>query len=340
MKAIQISRKGAPDTLEYVDLKKPVAEAGEVLIRVEACGVNFADVLARQGLYPDAPALPFIPGYEVAGTVVLAGSKTQTLKTGDRVTAFTRFGGYAEYAAAEHMAVLPLPDSITFTDAAGFPVIFTTAYHCLFQTGPFLPGFKVLIHAAAGGVGQAAVQLCKLHDCTIFGTTGSPEKIQVLSELGVHYPINYNRLDFASEIRKIVPGPPGLDIILDCIGGETIKKGLSLLKPGGRIVTFGVAGISGKNMLRIAWTVFRTKRIHPIGLMARSRGIFGVNILHVFDQNPALALDSFQAVHRLLVEEKIKSPVTKILPLSQAAQAHSMLQNRMVTGKIVLVPGK
>ncbi|OGL46456.1 MAG: hypothetical protein A2161_02460 [Candidatus Schekmanbacteria bacterium RBG_13_48_7] len=336
MKTIQILRKGSPESLKIVDIPEPVLAPDEVLIKVKACGVNFADILARQGLYPDAPNFPFIPGYEVAGIIAATGKNVADFRQNDRVLAFTNFGGYAEYAVALQTTVRKINEKTEFVEAAGFPVNFCTAYHCLYQTGPFKKGFKVLIHAAAGGVGQAAIQLCKLNKCVIFGTAGSSEKLQLLKQLKVDYPINYRTEDFFVRINEIFPGQP-LDIILDSIGGSYINRGLSLLKPNGRLITFGFASVSGKNWINILWTVLRMKKINPISLLAKSRGIFGVNILHIFKKNPELAHESFNNVFGLFQDGSVKPHIALVLPLEQAAEAHRLLQNRDISGKIVLI---
>jgi NADPH:quinone reductase-like Zn-dependent oxidoreductase len=248
VRAVEIRRTGPPESLECGEIPLREAGEGEIRIRVHRAGVNFADVLARQGIYPDAPKPPFVPGYEVSGVVETAGQGVTGMRAGDRVAAFTRFGGYAEYAVADARFAVPLPPGFDFTTGAAVPVNFATAYHCLFHTGPLHPGDRVLIHAAAGGVGLAAVRMAKGAGAILFGTAGSGEKIDFLRRYGVDHPIDYHSQDFVEEVRKATGGE-GVDVILDSIGGRMIGQDLRVLRPGGRIVSLG---LTAPPLLRLA----------------------------------------------------------------------------------------
>lgn len=335
VRAVSIRRTGPPESLECVDLPRPEPASGEVLIRVHRAGVNFADVLARQGIYPDAPKPPFVPGYEVSGAVESTGPGVTGLGAGDRVAAFTRFGGYAEYAVADERFAVPLPDGIDYATGAAVPVNFATAYHCLFHTGPLHPGDRVLIHAAAGGVGLAAVQMAKGAGAFLFGTVGSQEKVEFLRTFGVDLPIDYRNQDFVEEVRRATAGE-GVDVILDSIGGSMIGQDLRVLRPGGRIVSLGLAVASGKSRPRMLRELMSAPRLQPIKLLESSRGFFGVNILRLFDHRPPLAALLLRRVFELLERGEARPVIAAEIPLEMAGEAHRLLQGRTSIGKIVL----
>jgi len=335
MKIIKIVKKGKPERLSYEGSSIPMPKEDEVLIQVKAAGVNFADILARQGLYPEAPKRPFTPGYEIAGIVESTGEKVKNFSKGQKVVAFTNFGGYAEFVSPPSYLVRLLPDDKPFEEAAGLPVNFITAYHSLFNTGSFTRGNRVLIHAAAGGVGLAAVQLCTIMDCEIFGTAGSEDKIRFLKSNGVHYPINYRVFDYIEEILKISPEKK-FDIILDSIGGKRILQELKLLQGHGRIVNLGISTITGKRKLEILFELMKTKKIHPLKLLSSSKGVYGVNIRKLWEFRPDLGKTTFDNVMQLYNEGKIKPVIGKVFPLERAADAHAFLESRKSIGKVVL----
>ncbi len=335
MKTIKIVKKGKPEKLKLEASPIPIPGENDVLIKVVAAGVNFADILARQGLYPEAPKVPFIPGYEVAGIIEDTREKITRFKKGDRVVALTNFGGYAEFVSTPSILARHLPEDKSFEEAAGLPVNFTTAYHSLYNTGSFTKGNRVLIQAAAGGVGLAAVQLCKIMECEIFGTASSIEKITFLKNIGVHHPINYFTCDFEEEILKITKNEK-LDIILDSIGGKFIAKELRLLRGHGRIVNLGIASISGKGKLKILIELLKSKRVHPIKLLTSSKGFYGVNIRKIWEFRPDLGKVTFDNIMKLYTKGKIKPIISRVFSLEEAAKAHSFMENRKNIGKIIL----
>ena len=335
MRAVAIRRAGPPETLETIDAPDPSAGPGEIVIRVHRAGVNFADVLARQGIYPDAPKPPFVPGYEVSGVVASAGTGAGEFRGGERVAAFTRFGGYAEFAVADARFAVPLPRGIDFSAGASIPVNFATAHHCLFHTGILLPGDRVLIHAAAGGVGLAAVQMAKGAGAVVFGTAGSPEKVRFLATFGVDYPIDYRSEDFVEAVRRATGGK-GVDVILDSIGGRTIAQDLRVLRPGGRIVSLGLAAASGMSKPLMLRELLGGPRLHPIKLLETSRGFFGVNILRIFDHRPELASLLLRRSFELVGSGKAKPVIAAEVPLERAWDAHRLLEGRTTIGKVLL----
>lgn len=335
MRAIFIERYGSPQkSLAIQEAPTPQAQAGQVLIKVQAIGVNFADVLKRQGLYPTKQKPPYVPGFEVAGTVEALGPEAPSFQKGQRVLAILPDGGYADYVAAPARQVIPIPDSMSFEDAAALPVNFATAYHALFNTGVLLPGDRVLIHACAGGVGLAAVQLAQNAGAEIWGTAGSEEKIRFLKEFGVHHAINYRAQDFESEVLRLTNGE-GVDIVLDSLGGETTRKSLRLLRPNGRIVAFGVASFAGKPKLQIAWEFLRRPKLDTVALLRRSVGFYGLH-LSQFARRPQLMLHILGNVLAQYSEGKIKPVIGKVFAFEEVIAAHKMLEGRESIGKLIL----
>lgn len=335
MKAVPIRSAGPPESLSVTDLPRPEPGPGEIRIRVHRAGVNFADVLARQGLYPDAPEMPFIPGYEVSGFVDAVGPGVPDMREGDRAAAFTRFGGYAEWAVAKAAFAVPLPDGLAFAAGAAVPVNGATAYHCLFHTGILLPGDRVLVHAAAGGVGLAAVQMAKGAGAVVFGTAGSPEKVRVLREMGVDHPIDYTANDFVAEVREATGGE-GVDVILDSVGGDMLERDLRILRPGGRLVFLGLAAASGKSRPLVFRELLRAPHLQPIKLLEGSRGFVGVNILRILDHRPALGACLLRKVFDAVAAGTLKPVIAAELPLEKAGEAHALLQGRRTVGKVLL----
>jgi NADPH:quinone reductase-like Zn-dependent oxidoreductase len=237
MRQIWISKPGPPDVLQVREAPDPEAAEGQVRIRVKAAGINFADLMARVGLYPDAPKIPCVVGYEVSGTVDQIGPGVTGFTIGERVFGMPRFGGYTDVIALPVAQVFKMPSAMTFEEAAAMPVVYLTAYNMMLFTGHLRERSSVLIHSAAGGVGIAAIQLAKSRGCTIFGTA-SPSKHAFLREQGVHHPID-SRGDYAAAVRAIT-GERGLDLVLDPVGGKSWTEGYELLGPCGRLVAFRV----------------------------------------------------------------------------------------------------
>jgi NADPH:quinone reductase-like Zn-dependent oxidoreductase len=339
MKAIPIVRAGSPETLKIQDFPDPKIADDEVLIEVKAFGLNFADLMARKGTYDDAPPMPFVPGYEVSGIIKQVGPKVTELQVGQRVLAFTKFGGYASLAAASQMACFPLPENMTFAQGASIPVNFVTAYHCIYLTGSTLPGSKILIQAAAGGVGMAAIQFARLAGMEIFGTAGSQAKLDLIKGLGVDHPINYRTQEFDQEVMRVTWNQ-GIDIVLDSMAGSNIKKSLNILRAHGRVVAFGASSFSergGLKALKLIPEFISMMTQNTIKLLMNSRGLYGVNMLRVAIQRPDLLHYSMKEILRLFNEGKLKTFVTKEYPWDQTGQAHKDMEDRKTTGKVVLL---
>ncbi len=344
MKTLSLVKYGPPESaFECRQAPDPEPKDGEVLINVEAFGINFADVLARQGLYPDATRLPFVPGYEVVGRIGVLGRGVTGLDVDERVVAFTRFGGYAEAVCAHEAGVTSIPENMANGVAAALATQYCTAYYAAYEATNLFPGDRVLVNAAAGGVGTALVQLAKLKGCEVFGTAGSDDKMPHMRKIGVDHAINYRTSDFGAEIRRILNGKT-LDVAFDSLGGKTYKTSNSLLGSGGRMVSFGVAEVSGRkggifNMLKLA---IDFGLMHPISLLTKSRAAIGVNMLRLADDKPQVLSRCLKAVVQLAAEGKLQPQVAAVYDPDRVAEAHQVLEGRTSIGKIIVAwrPGK
>ncbi len=339
MRAIWITRKGGPEVLEVRQGPDPVPAPGQVRVRVRAAGLNFAEVMARVGLYPDAPPPPCVLGYEAAGVVDALGPGTPGPPPGTRVVALSRFGAHADLVCVPARQVVPLPDGVGFEEAAALPVTYITAYHMLFRAAALRPGEKVLVHMAAGGVGIAVLQLCRtVPGVVAFGTASAPKHDAIRAE-GCAHPIDYRALDYEGEVRRLTGGR-GVDVVLDPLGGADWKKGYRLLRPGGRLVAYGFANLlSGerRSFLRLVRQAIRIPLFTPIGLMNDNKALVGVNIGHLWGELETLA-EEMAALVDLWGKGEIRPRVDSTYPFDRAAEAHRRLQSRRSVGKIVLVP--
>lgn len=336
-KEINISKFGSYDVLELKEKTKNNPKANEVSISVKACGINFADILMRVGLYPDAPKLPFSPGYEVSGVIERIGSEVTNFNVGDRVVAVTYFGGYTTYAVAESSKTRLIPDNMTFIEAAAIPVNFLTAYISLNEMARIRRGDHVLIHGASGGVGLAAVQMAKQKECVIYGTAGSEKKLDFIKDLGVNYPINYLKNDFIKVIKDITGKKRSIDVIIDPIGGKNISANLSILKSTGRTVVFGVSEMLStgkKNYFNMISSYLSMRKIDTLNLIENNMGIFGLNVLKMWDDdNIALYMDN---IINEFAQNNYKVYISDTFPLEDVGSAHKYIQERKNIGKVVL----
>ncbi len=336
MKAIRIEKYGPPEVLRYSDSPEPELNPGHVRIRVRAAGINFADLLARMGLYPDAPKPPFVPGLEVGGEVEEIAPDVKTLDKGRRVMALTKSGAYAEKVCVPAGQVVPMPSGMTFEQAAALPVNYLTAYHMLFYMANLRRGERVLIHAAAGGVGLAAIELAKIAGAQIYGTASS-EKFDFARERGLHHPIDYRNQDFEMEVRRLTNGE-GVDVVLDAVGGESFEKSYRVLKPAGRLVVFGFsAAVSGprRSLLRAALPFFKRPRFDPLRLMRDNRAVLGVHLGRLL---PEMVRQEYKALLEYFAEGRIQPYVGKSFQLAEAPAAHHYVHGRKNIGKVLLIP--
>lgn len=335
MKAIYIIGHGnADEAFEIRETPKPVPKPGEVLVKVEGFGLNFADVMARKGMYQDAPPLPSLVGYDVCGTVERVGTNVTNLVEGDRVTALTRFGGYAEYAITDARAAAKISDKPNVAEATSLTTQYCTAYYCAAEMVNLFEGDKVLIHSAAGGVGSALMQYAKYKGCEIFATTGSENKVQLLKDAGAHHVINTAKDDFDEVIEDLTKGD-GVDVIFDAVGASFIRKGIGVLAAGGRIVCYGAADMTDAgNIFSKLGKALQFGIYHPAQFMMTSKSLVAVNMLRIADHKPMVLKRCLENVVRLYDEGVFKPSAGKIFKAEEIAQAHKFLESRQSTGKV------
>lgn len=336
MKAVTLIKSGgAAKAFEIREIARPSPASDEVLIKVSAFGLNFADVMARNGMYKEAPPLPCVLGYDVAGIVEATGSLVTNVKPGQRVTALTRFGGYAEYAVTKSSAVTAIPHTVDDATATALTTQYITAYYAAAEAVNLFNGDKVLVHSGAGGVGTALIQYAKHMRCEIFSTAGSDEKLQQLANLGVQHRINYRIEDFENKIKTLTHGK-GVDVIFDAVGGASVKKGFRSLAAGGRLICYGASDMSDKNIFGKIRSALGFGFYHPVMLMKPSKAIIGVNMLKIADDKPQVIQRCLQAVIQLYEKGVFRPKIGKVFPVNEIAAAHEYLEKRKSMGKIVI----
>ena len=336
MRQVVIPRFGAPDVLEMRELPDPSPGSGEVRIRIRAAGINFADILARLGLYPDAPKPPMVVGYEVAGKIDAVGGDVVAFAPGERVVALTRFGGYADTVVVPATQAFHFPDDLSDSEAAAVPVNYLTASLALYRMAALAPGETVLVHNAGGGVGIAATQLARLRRARVIGTA-SAFKHDALRSFGVDYAIDYRHANVAEEVKKLTRGR-GVDVILDPIGGRSFTDSYRMLAPLGRLIIFGLSA-AAPGERRSAWRALHawisTPRFNPMSMINRNRGVFGLHIGHLWDERRQLAPLMDMLISELAAG-RLTPVVARTFPLERAADAHRFIQSRANIGKVVL----
>jgi NADPH:quinone reductase-like Zn-dependent oxidoreductase len=334
MQAVSFLKPCPPEKLRPSGAPDPKPGPGEVLIDVRAIGVNFTDVLSRQGLNPEAPRPPYIPGHETSGDVLALGDGVPGLRVGQRVLAYHLSGGYAERIAVPAEQVIAIPESLAYQSAVVLPLNYGTAYVALYRTGPVEPGMRTFIHAAAGGVGMAAVDLARRAGLEISGAAGTHLKRARLIAEGVKHVVQSRRLKIARMSQRIYGGR-GYDIILDSVGGPSIRDGLKALRPGGRVVSLGVSGISGRNLLGAVGYLLSAPRFSFLDLLKPSLGLFGVNMRELIT-NRQLMRTVLEDLVQLADAGEITPQPGRVMPLAEVGLAHRILQSRANVGKIVL----
>ena len=338
MRQIVTTANGDIDVLKVQEKPDPTPGDGEVVIRVRAAGLNFADILARQGLYPDGPPKPCVMGYEVSGVVDSVGKNVNRSFVGKSVVAMTRFGGQSEMIAVKATQMFEKPEKLTFEQAAAIPVNYLTAYALLVVMGSLHEGESVLIHNAGGGVGLAALDIAKKIGAVTYGTA-SQGKHKFLTDRGLDHPIDYRNQDWQPQLMQLTNGR-GVDLIMDPIGGAHWKKSYNALRHTGRLGMFGVStasanGISGK--LKMLKAVVQMPRFHPLGLLNKNRGVFGLNLGHMWHEPEKVAL-WMRDILRGVDEEWINPHVDQAFAFDDVGKAHRRLEERKNIGKVVLVP--
>jgi len=338
MRAIVTTRNGDVDVLKVEARPDPVPGKGAILIRVKAAGLNFADILARQGLYPDGPRKPCVMGYEVSGIVAAVGAEVDQNLVGKPVIAMTRFGGQAELVVAPLTQIFEKPEQLSFEQGAAVPVNYLTAWALLVTMGGLKKEEAVLIHNAGGGVGLAALDIAKHIGARTYGTA-SASKHEFLKARGLDHAIDYRGQDWLPVLLDLTGGR-GVELVIDPLGGSSWKKSYRALRTTGRMGVFGMStasasGIRGK--LRALRALAQTPRFHPLALMNRNRGVFGLNLGHMWGEGEKVA-GWTRAIVRGIEEGWIQPYVDRAFPFDQAAEAHRYIEARKNIGKVVLVP--
>lgn len=339
MRQVWITKTGGPEVLQVREAPDPAPGPGEVRIRVERAGINFADIMARIGIYPDAPKLPAVVGYEVAGRIDAIGEGVTSLRAGDDVLAFSRFGGYSDVVCVKEAQALKRPVGMSADEGAALPVNYITAYQLLIASGSIIKRDKVLIHQAAGGVGLAALELCRIVGAVTYGTA-SAGKHAFLRERGLDHPIDYTAHDFSEEVLRLTNGR-GVNVVLDPVGGDSWGKSWRVLAPTGRLMMFGFSSMAGKgkSLRRVVEALLHTPwlKFNPLTLMNENKGLNGVNLGHLWHEIEMLR----GWVDQLLVwygEGKIHPHVDRVFTFEQAGEAHAYIQDRKNIGKVLLRP--
>ncbi|WP_435347561.1 quinone oxidoreductase family protein [Haloarchaeobius sp. HRN-SO-5] len=323
MKAIEVPEYGDSSVMTVVDVETPDPGPGQVRLDVEAAGINFADIMQRRGHYPGGPDAPFRPGFEAAGTVDAVGEGVD-LEVGARYVGMVGAGGYAEYAVADADALFPIPEGMSFEEAAGFPVQFLTAHNCLFEWGGLEEGESVLVQAAAGGVGTAAVQLADRAGAEVFGTASTQEKRDLASRLGCDHPIDYTEEDFVEVVHEHTDGV-GVDLSLDGVGGDVFADCVRATTDFGRIVPYGAAsGTPGT--------------IDTSDVFFRNQSVIGYHLGKAMGSDPQKVLEAIPDLTAGLGAGELEVVVGETFALEDAAAAHQYIENRESMGKVVLTP--
>ena len=333
MKAIYLVKNGSPEkTFEWREIVPHTPAADEVAIITEAAGINFADISARLGNYKDCPPLPTIIGYEVVGRIAEVGKDVTSLKVGQRVIAFTRFGGYSQWVSQKASAVVAISEDVPVGEALALATQYSTAFYACSVATNVLPNETVLIHAGAGGVGTALIQLCKLKNAKIYATAGSESKLEYCRKQGAHVVINYTKEDFSEVIKEPI------DVAFDAVGADNFRKSYKLLNRGGRIIGYGAAAMTdASNIFSKAKMGLQFGIYHPAQLLMESRSMIGVNMLRIADYKPDTLKYCMESVIQLLHEGKIDPHVGKMYAAKDIYQAHDDMLDRKTMGKIGIV---
>jgi synaptic vesicle membrane protein VAT-1 len=340
MRQIWIAKAGAPEVLVVREAPDPQPAPGEMRIRVEAAGVNFADVLGRMGLYPDLPPIPVVPGYEASGRVDAIGDGVAADWIGRDVFALTRFGGYSDVVCAPEKQVFARPAGMSAQEGAALPLNYLTAWQLIVVMGGLKPGETVLIHSAGGGVGIAAIQIAKHIGARIIGTA-SVSKHAELRALGADHLIDYRTEDFEKRAREITEGR-GVELILDAVGGSSFTKGYRLLAPTGRLGMFGVSSAATdktRSVLAMISMLAATPwlQFNPLALINANKGVFGVNLGHMWGEVDRIRSWADQLL-RLWAQGVVKPKIARSFRFAEAPLAHHFIQDRKNIGKILLTP--
>ena len=322
MKTMVVREYGGPEVLELREAPVPEPGEGEVRIKVEACGINYADIMQREGLYPNGPRPPFGAGFEVAGVIDALGPKAVGWSKGDAVMTLCS-NGYADYVAVEANRLLAKPEQLDFHQAAAVPCQYLTAYHALITLGRLKAGQTVLIQAAAGGLGTMLVQIAHNLGAVVIGTASTAEKCELIRGLGCDHPINYTETKFRKVVRELT-NDEGCDLVIESVGGEVFDHSLTCLKPRGMLVTLGNASKTPPT-------------IQAVVLLAKNWIVAGFHLMEYLNDQKATR-DAVQYLHEWVKDGRLQFVAKHEFPLEKAADAQQFISDRKSTGKVVLIP--
>lgn len=323
MRAIIVPEYGSSDVCELTEIDPPSVEPGEVLVDVRAVGLNFADIVQRRGEYPGTEPPPYVPGREAAGVIAEVGDGVDR-EVGERVVVFVSGGAYAEQVAAEESAVFDIPESMSFAEAAGFPIQFLTAYHILHTCGDVRGAETTLVHAGGGGVGTATVQLANRTDTEIFATASTERKRELAASLGADHTIDYTEVSVPDVIEEHTDGR-GVDLVLDGVGGDVFHESLDALAPFGRLVVYGFA--SGD-----------IAEVDTGRLLFENDWVVGFHLGNARRTDPDLIHGAVPELSEALATGELRVVVGETFPLEAAGEAQESIESRQSTGKVVLEP--
>jgi len=341
MKHVIVRRPGGVERLVVVNAPDPTPKGGEVCVEVRAAGVNFADLVVRMGLYESAKKYvgwPITPGFELSGTVRSVGEGVTLFRPGDRVFGITRFGGYTSCICLPEAQVERLPDGMSFAQGATFPVVFLTAWYALHELCRLRPGYVVLVHSAAGGVGSSLVQLAKRAECRVIGIVGGAHKVEAVKALGADLVIDKNREDLWAAVERAAP--EGCHVVLDANGSETLRESYEHLRPTGRVVVYGFHSLLARGsgrlpLLRAALGWFRVPSFNPFKMVDKNVGVLAFNLSYLFDEL-AIFKEGITALTGALARGEIQCPPLTEVPFDEVARAHTLLHSGQTVGKVAL----
>lgn len=338
MKAIVLRKNGGPGVLRTEEVKKPRPGNGEVGVSVKFAGINYAEILSRKGIYGWAPKKPYIPGMECSGVIEETGEGVDRSRTGESVMVGAKYGCYAEYVVVPANNAVPVIDGFSYEEAASFLVNYMTAWVALFKMARTGKGDKVLITAAAGGVGTAAIQLAARAGCEVYGMAGSPDKMELIRSLGAVCAFNYRDRDC---FKNLIAATGGVDAVIEMVGGEVFKKSMDSLNPFGRVVVTGFASLDLDKWSPLSW--LRTWRDIPradIGELARkSTSVMSSHLGYLLDSEPEKMSQLYDELRGFVHEHGIRLVVNRVFDLEEAGRAHEYIESRNSTGKVLLKIG-
>jgi NADPH:quinone reductase-like Zn-dependent oxidoreductase len=338
MKAAFVTRYGGPEVLEILETPRPDPLPLHILVRVEAIGLNFADIFGRFGVYPGTPEPPFIPGLELSGVVAGLGTGVTQFKEGDRVMGYSRLGSHAEFVVLDERLAMRIPEGMPFDEGASFLATNLSAYHGIVRLANTRPGERLLVHAAAGGVGIASVQIGLHLGCEVFATAGTDAKADVVRRQGAHHVVNYRSADFFREFMEIT-NSHGVDVVMDSVGGDVFRKSWDLLAQMGRYILYGISSVTGKgalSKLKVAKAFSLMRPIFPPSLPGTNKGIFGFN-LGTLKGKEEYFKEAVTKIVELYHAGAVRPFVGSRYPFSKIVEAHRALQLRQTIGKVVVL---